>query len=66
MNAIMEINAIIEVDCVLLFSFPSDFAAGAAVALKQQNCATTVSSNENIEIPRYGSGQVSDVKYNHS
>lgn len=50
--------AMIEVARVLRLSFLNDFAAGAAVALKQQNCATTASWNEKIEIRRYGLGQV--------
>jgi hypothetical protein len=66
MNAIMGKNAMIEVASVLRFSFLNDFAAGAVVAIKLQNCATPVLSNEKIEIRHYGSGQASAVKYKHS
>lgn len=38
------------------------FAVEAAVAPNNKNCATTVSSNEKIEIRRYGLGQVREVK----
>ena len=66
MNAIIEKKAMIEVAHVLRLSFFNHFAAGAAVALKAAKLCDSVSSNEKIEIRRYGSGQVSAVKYKHS